>query len=91
MDRHARQIRSAARSLRPASRRGRSVRRTVLDTMSMLKVMAAGTRQWSRSVRRHNHRAAGKQRNGVLFGLAFGVFLPLAGATGDAGLSQASL
>jgi hypothetical protein len=42
-------------------------------------------------VRRHDRRAARKQRNDVLFGLGFGVLLPLAASTREAGLSQATL
>lgn len=90
-DRYARQITTAARSLKPTSRRARSVRRTVLQSMSMLKGIATATRQWSRSIRRHDRRAARKHREKVLFGLAFGALIPLGTGVGDAGMSQAML
>ena len=91
MDRLARQTRSAARSLQPTSRRARSVRRTVLGTMTLLEDLAGSTRQWARTVRRRGRRAARKQGEGVVFAFAFGVAMPLAAATGEVGVSQAAL
>lgn len=91
MERLARQSTRAARSLRPVSRQARSVRRTVLESMSLLKDFAKGTRHWSRSVRRHDRRAARKSAESIPFALGFGVLLPLAAASGEAGVSQAML
>ena len=91
MERLARQSTSAARSLRPTSQQARSVRRTVLQSMSVLKDLARGMRHWSRSVRRHDRRAASKSAESLPFALVLGVLLPLASAAGDAGLSQEML
>ena len=90
MDQLSRQVRTAARSLRPSSRQARSVRRTVLETTLVMKAIAAEMRQWSRSLRRGNRRAARKHRNDVLMASAFAVALPLVGAAGEAGVSQGS-
>ena len=91
IERHARRIRTAARALRPASSRARSVRRTLLDSMSVLEDLGAATRGLSRTVRRGDRSAAREQRGGIAFALAFGVVLPLGAASGEAGISQAAL
>ena len=91
MERLARQSTRAARSLHPTSRQARSVRRTVLESMSLLKDLAKGMRGWSRSVRRGDRRAARKSAEALPFGLLFGVALPLGAASSEAGLSQAML
>lgn len=90
MDAYARRISAAARPLRPASRRGRTIRRELLQNMTVVRGIASGTRSWSRSLRRHDRRAAAKQRNGVLFTAGFGFFLPLLATTGIAGVSRAT-
>ncbi len=88
---HARLVATAARALAPASRRARSVRRTVLESMAVLKEIGAATRQWSRAVRRQDRSGARELRGGVLFGLVFGVLLPLSAGSTEAGLSQVAL
>ena len=91
MERHASRIRAAMLPLRPTSQQARSVRRTVLDSMKVLKELGTATRGLSRTVRRGKRRAAREQRGGIAFALVFGVVLPLAEGTGKAGISQAAL
>ena len=91
MERHARRITTAARALRPTSPRARRVRRTVLESMSVLERLGTATRALSRTVRRGDRSAAREQRGGIAFALVFGVALPLGAGSGEAGISQTTL
>jgi len=84
-------ISTRARSLRPSSRRARSVRRIVLRSTVKLKGVAGETRRWGLGLRRGNRRVALSHRNNALLLSAFDVALPLIEAVGEAGASQGSL
>ena len=89
MSRLAQRTRSQARSLRPTTRAGRRVRTLVLRSAAVMQGVAGETRQWARSVRRHDRRAARKHRQDALLGMIFGALFTLAEATDVAGVSQA--
>jgi TolB protein len=86
----ARRITSAARPLRPGSPGAKHARKLLLESADALKAVAGEARAWSRSVRRHDRRVAGKHRTNVVFGMV-GVALYLADGARAAGASQRSL
>jgi Tol biopolymer transport system component len=90
MDRLARQIRAAARPLRPANPSVQTARRRVLQSLSFLREYAVATRRWARSVRRHDRRDARRRGEKVRFGVIFTVVVQLAAATGEVGFPQSA-
>ena len=90
VQRAAQRIGSAARALRPASARGKRLRRVVLESMRGAKAIAGHLRAQSASLRRNDRRAAKRHAGSAVktfVGFAFG----LAGASQDAGAPQGAI
>jgi len=86
----ARQARSATTKLRVGTARGRQVRRLLLDGMRAADGLAADLSALSRSLRRHDARAARKHRKAI-FGDGVGLFFPLSEAAERAGVPHADI
>ena len=86
----ARQARSATTKLHVGTARGQQVRRLLLFGMRAADRLAADMSALSRSLRRHDARAARKHRNAI-FGDGVSLFFPLSEAAELAGVPHADI
>jgi hypothetical protein len=89
-DAHGRHVATAARSLHPAGAEATSGA-GCWTACRCSRTSPAEPASAARAVSRNDRRAARKHGDGVLFGLVFGVLIPLSAGTGEAGISQAML